>query len=145
MRFSSGRIIPRQNAPPSTRPNSKSEYVIKYGATTGLTKGYIARQNANYQHVFEVMNDMPHTAFSRPGDSGSLVLLVRNANCAVHTYDNRQGQCSCDVDALGIVIAFNNAGITYCLYVTDSLRLLGLQNINTCIPFHEHDSVPSYR
>ena len=147
MRFSSGRIIDQTDAPPSTSRNSDTEFVIKYGATSGLTKGYISQQDVTYPNRFEVMNDMKYTYFSRQGDSGSLVLLVKkDVNCPVHTNANTQDQCSCDVGALGIITQGNTAGTTYCLYIKESLRSLGLDYINTCIPFNQqNNSVPLIR
>ena len=146
MRFSSGRLIQRQDAPPSTNRNSDTTFVIKYGAATGLTKGFIFRQSAAHTHIFEVMNDKIETKFSEIGDSGALVLLVnRSDSCTVHAYKNRQGECSCDIGALGIIIANCNGRITYCLYISDSLQMLDLKHIDECIPFNNQNSVPSLR
>ena len=148
LRFSSGRIIDRRDAPLSTDQDSATTFVIKYGAATGLTKGFICRQSAAHTHIFEVMNDKTETKFSEQGDSGALVLLVqRSDSCTVHAGKNRQGKCSCDIGALGIIIAVcRDAGITYCLYISDGLHMLDLQeSINGCILFNDQDSVPSLR
>lgn len=141
MVFASGRLIRKENAPKCTDENDNKTFVVKYGATTGPTKGYIVEQYDD--RFFEVKNDRHH--FCQAGDSGSLVLLVEmNDTCQIHTFGRRQGSCSCKNEALGIIMGTNGA-ISKCLYISDCLEMLDIQDVDACLSFPGLDSVPPLR
>lgn len=142
MAFNSGRLIKREEAPEFTDANDKKKFVYKYGATTGLTKGFILRKRDDDRY-FEVMNDRHD--FCKPGDSGSLVLLFeQNARCRVHSDHQKHEKCSCLVRALGIIVGTNHV-TTQCLYISDCLKNLGIHDVEECLSFSQHDSVPPLR
>lgn len=141
MAFNSGRLIKRDEAPKFTAANDERTFVYKYGATTGLTKGYIYKQYD--ERFFEVKND--RHAFCQEGDSGSLVLLFeKNDMCAIHSDHQKQGKCSCQVGALGIIVGTNGV-TTHCLYISDCLERLDMNDVEECLPFSGLDSVPPLR
>lgn len=140
MTFNSGKIIKREEAPKFTDENDEKKFVYKYGAITGLTKGYICNTSDNF---FEVMNK--RHAFCQLGDSGSLVLLFEEkGGCPVHSDHRQQEKCSCLVRALGIVVGSNGV-TTHCLYISDCLEKLGMHDVDECLSFAGRDSVPPLR
>ena len=145
MRFASGRLINRTDAPVSTPKDGTKKFVIKYGATTGLTKGFIVNTGITYfSNLFEVKN-IQEAPFCLEGDSGALVLLVEeNDNCEVHGNADRRGHCSCNVGALGMVSS-GYKSTTKCVYISDSLEKLRLKDINACVAFNDQDSVPVWK